>query len=76
MIHKIECATITCDGCNDDYEAAFTGFTIFLDESTAEDCAKDDDWHVTDDGKHYCPKCHDINDNDQLILKGKTEKSL
>lgn len=73
MIHKIECVTLTCDNCNDDFEALFTGFTIFLDPSTAEDQARNNDWHITKDGKHYCPACYCMDDEDNIVLKEKEQ---
>lgn len=34
-------------------------------------CPENDGWHVTEDGKHYCPECHIIDDDDNLIIKPK-----
>jgi hypothetical protein len=74
MIHKIECESLSCDNCNADYESA-EGFTIFIDDVHCR--ASDDDWFIGHDSheqeeyrdKHYCPKCHTIDDDDNIVLK-------
>lgn len=62
--NKVECETITCDNCGDTYEN-HSGFTVFFFSSDAH--PEDDDWYVDND-THYCPDCHTIDDDDNLII--------
>lgn len=70
MYNKIECISITCDNCEETYQNDHSGFSIFVDEIQAHDDADNSGWY-SDDGKHYCPTCHEIDDNDDLIIKPK-----
>lgn len=62
---KVECVIIVCDNCEEHF-SDYNDFSIFPDEQSAH--PEGHDWHVTGDGKHYCPKCHKIDDNDNLII--------
>ena len=73
MIHKIECETLSCDNCGRDYES-YEGFTIFLEGAIQR--ANDDEWLNGDfqenrdlHGKHYCPNCYSIDDDDNVTIK-------
>jgi len=77
MYHKVECVTLTCDNCQEDYQNEHSGFSIFVDEASANDDADSDGWHLHgDDDKHYCPECHKINDNDELVIDMTRTKPL
>ena len=67
MIHKQDCYSITCDNCEIPYEEISTGFNLWIDFSTAEESAIENEWYELG-GKHYCPDCYKIDDNDKLIL--------
>jgi hypothetical protein len=34
-----------------------------------KDSARESDWHITEDDKHYCDDCYSWGDEDELILK-------
>ena len=70
MYHKFECFTISCDNCKEDYRDEHTGFSIYVDENGLHDSADKNGWH-SEENIHYCPKCHTINDNDELIIDKK-----
>jgi len=72
MIHTVECFTLECDNCKEDYTNEHSGFSIFNDKNSLLEDA--DDWHEQD-GKHYCPNCAHIDDEDNLIIKPKTIKN-
>lgn len=60
---------VKCDVCgrtaeNED-EHSFWG-----QKSDAQDNAKEWEWHEEGD-YHYCPECHDFDDDDNLIVKEK-----
>lgn len=77
MYNKVECITLTCNNCGEIYcDDDGTGFSIWLTESDANEHADNDGWYLHgDDGKHYCPSCYEIDDDDNLIVKplAKTE---
>ena len=64
---------IDCDVCGQSYRDDYTGFSIWLDDNSADEALEDTGWYI-DEGKHYCKDCHEIDDNDNLIIKPKTEK--
>lgn len=70
MISKVDSIIITCDVCEDHFEDS-SGFSIFGDKTDVD--FSEQEWHDTHDGKHYCPKCYHIDDNDNLIFHEKTD---
>jgi len=72
MYNKVECIVITCDNCKETYTEEHSGFSFFADEDNANDNAQDDQWY-SDEGKHYCPECHTINDHDELVIDYKRQ---
>lgn len=62
---KIECVVVICDNCGEHLED-YHDFSIFPDETSVN--LEDNDWHETEDKKHYCPKCHKIDDDDNLVI--------
>ena len=66
MYNKVECICLTCDNCGETYMDDHSGFSIYVDENGAHEAAEDDGWHLEGD-KHYCPECHTIDDEDNLI---------
>jgi len=67
MYNEVKCISITCDNCGADFIDDHTGFSIFVDEISANDNVDNTEW-CCEDGKHYCPECHTINDNDELVI--------
>jgi hypothetical protein len=68
MYNKVECICLSCDNCGETFMDNHTGFSIYVDENGAHEAADNDGWY-SEDGKHYCPECHTIDDDDNLILK-------
>lgn len=64
MISKVECIIIECDNCGEIFEDG-SGFSIFVDNDNAH--PQDHDWYC-EGGKHYCPECHTLDDEDNLII--------
>ena len=66
MIKPVTYYTVACDNCgaeafaNDEY-------TAWNDAQFAEDCASEIGYTI-DGEKHYCPKCYEYDDNDNLII--------
>lgn len=71
MKSKVECIIITCDICEEPFED-YSGYSIFVSDTDVDptDC----EWYVDND-KHYCPSCHTIDENDNLILKSNTNQT-
>jgi uncharacterized protein (UPF0212 family) len=72
MYHKVECVTLECDNCGEDFEEAHVGFSIFSDENQAHESADNDGWHLGDD--HYCPKCYTVTDDDIVVVNAERTK--
>lgn len=68
MIHEEKCYCVTCDNCGKTYEDVNTGFTLWVDNSEANENVQDNDWYKDGD-KHYCPNCHTVDEDDNLIIK-------
>lgn len=61
-----------CDICKDDFEHPFEGWALFLDQDYMLDSMGNYGWHLVDGSDLcYCPKCHEIDENDNLIIKSK-----
>lgn len=72
-LSKIDCVCIECNNCGDIYEDS-RGFSIFSLESDVH--PEDDGWYLENSecqDIHYCPNCHEIDEQDNLIIKTKTE---
>lgn len=67
MIQEITMYTILCDACGKDV-CDGTEYSAWNDVRYVEDAAMEDNWHV-EDGKHYCPDCHEYDDEDNFIIK-------
>lgn len=65
MYNKVECICITCDNCGEGFMDDHTGYSIYVDEGGAHDAADSREWY-SEDGKHYCPDCHTIDDEDYI----------
>lgn len=69
MIKEVKMFTIVCDGCGKDVNEN-TDYSCWNDENANEDIRQEADWEKVDD-KHYCTKCFEYDDNDELIIKNK-----
>lgn len=65
-----------CDNCGEHWRDDHSGYICFTDaESMQANVSDDGDWyteHAIPD-KHYCPKCWNIDDEDNLNIR-KIEK--
>jgi len=70
MYTKTEVYSIVCDNCQDlfiDDRDSGQCYWEIADEARVE--ADEYGWHHdADNNKHYCPECHTINDNDELVI--------
>ena len=64
--------TVQCDNCKTTYQDENSGYAFWIDRNDALECAINDGW-IEENNKHYCKKCHNYNDEDELIID--TEKS-
>ena len=63
MIKEEKRYYIICDNCNEAYLGS-----SYLCKYTAMRCAKEDEW-IEHNGKHYCPNCYELDDNDNIVIK-------
>lgn len=55
MIKTVLMYRVVCDEPDCTRSPQDGDYWAWADPTTAEDEARDADWDVTDDGKHYCP---------------------
>ena len=68
MYTKVECICLTCDNCGETFESS-NGFSIFSYEEQAHEYADIQGWYMySEDFKHYCGKCHHVDDEDNLVI--------
>lgn len=72
MFIDVTMVGLRCDNCGKTYQNENTCFTAFVDKQDCAEDAEEGGWHV---GRinQYCPSCHEIDDEDNLILKNKKE---
>lgn len=74
MIYERKSWSADCDGCGESFcSENKEGFTIFSDEGQLGEDMDSEGWY-RNDNRCYCPNCHTINDEDELVLKGKAVK--
>ena len=66
-IQKVEMFTVICDNCGKDVNKD-AEYSAWNDETFAEDIAMEADW-IKEKDKHYCPKCYEYDDEDELSIK-------
>lgn len=59
-----------CDVCGEVYMNEHTGFFLWSDDNSVKEEIQDDNWLV-EDGKCYCPKCYEIDEEDNVTIKTK-----
>ena len=57
-----------CDICKVYFEDPFEGWTVFLSMDNMIYRMDTSGWH-REERRCYCPKCHEIDDEDNLIFK-------
>ena len=68
-IFEEKCYGAKCDVCGELFEDSVTGFSIYVDEGTVIDEAQDEGWYITEDNECYCPKCYEIDEDDNVVIK-------
>ena len=60
---------IVCDGCGAHFEN-HEGWSCYCDApEEIENDAQNSEWLITQDGHHYCDRCHTLNDDDHWETK-------
>lgn len=68
MIKEVKSYCLRCDNCDKMYIENCNNYCIWLEENIAIENAMDEDW-IEHEGKHYCPSCYEVDDNDNVIIK-------
>jgi len=66
MIVKVEMYTVECDNCKKT-RGSESEYSCWNDEAYALEEAIDSDW-IEHEGKHYCPDCYKIDDDDNITI--------
>jgi hypothetical protein len=74
MIHEMKMYGCDCDGhnCDEFWQDPETGGIAYVDKESVRESALESEWHITDDGRTFCPACHSIDDNDKITLNDGT----
>lgn len=67
MYHEEKMYGIICDNCKESYQDDHNGWSYMIDENSIWELADNDGWHEEGE-KHYCPKCHHFDDDDNLVI--------
>ena len=65
-IQKVEMFTVICDNCQESADKD-SDYSSWSDENQAKEVAMEAEF-VQVDNEHYCPKCYEYNDEDELIV--------
>ena len=69
-IEKMEMYTVICDNCKKSADED-TDYLCWNDENAAENVATEADY-IKEGDKHYCSKCYNYDDNNNLLIKDNT----
>lgn len=64
---------VKCDVCDTVYMNEYSGFSLWADENSVKEEARDDSWLI-EDGKCYCPNCYDIDEDDNVVIKSSVKE--
>ena len=67
MIKEVTYYDIICDRCGKSFTEESE--TCYPDTDSGLLVARQSGWLYTNDGHHYCPDCHTLNDEDQWECK-------
>lgn len=59
----------TCDGCKEQWADGHNGYIALSQQGHLESQLQDSGWEIMPDKTCYCPDCHYIDSNDNLIIK-------
>ena len=65
-IQKVQMFTVICDNCKESADEG-TDYSCWSDENVAKDVAMGSGF-INENDNHYCPKCYNYNDDDELII--------
>lgn len=65
-IEKVKMFTVVCDNCKVSADEG-TDYSCWNDENHAKEVAMESGF-VTENNNHYCPKCYEYNDEDELVI--------
>ena len=70
MIEEVVMFGAQCDNCKEDWEDVNHGWVALNDKGGLTENLVESGWHVETDGEErcYCPECHSIGDEDELII--------
>ncbi|HYG84544.1 MAG TPA: hypothetical protein VD907_06750 [Verrucomicrobiae bacterium] len=73
MIYPVTYYGAKCDNCGKEWADANEGYAAYNCENYLSDCLDEEGWHFGggEDNKHYCPDCHEVGDNDEIVIKSK-----
>ena len=65
-----KCYVASCNLCDSDFEHPIEGWSLFNDKDIIYDSMLGAGWYISDDDNDdcYCPKCHKIDNDDNLIV--------
>lgn len=69
MIQEVTMFGAVCDCCNEAWYNDHYGWSAMNDKSGLKEMLSNDEWHISEDGKTYCPSCHTIDDDDNVVIK-------
>ena len=67
MLKEVKMYTVVCDNCGKDVNKN-AEYSAWNDKIFAEEVAMEADW-IKENDKHYCPKCYEYDDEDELSIK-------
>lgn len=67
MIKPVTFYSATCDCCGEGWYNDHYGWSAMNGEEEMRQMLYDDEWHVDGD-KQYCPSCHRIDDDDNIVI--------
>ena len=68
MIKEVKSYSLICDNCGKTYVENYYDYNVQIDPDMAMEYAKENDW-ISHEGKHYCPNCYKIDEDDNIIIK-------
>lgn len=68
MIKEVKCYSLMCDNCHKGYIESGSDYCVWLEESIAIESATENDW-IEHEGKHYCPNCYEVDEDDNITIK-------
>ena len=74
MIYPITMYACKCDNCDEIWNNA-DGVMAYADSEHVRDTVAECEWHISEDGKTYCPDCHTIGDDDEVVIKPEKDNS-